>query len=386
MVNDSSNPPPAVHPDRTRGGSSGPAPAGAPEPPAAWWGGLLATGLEEEVDLVAEPDALERGGWWFVVADFEAAVGEPSAVSARGRGRARAFRFADVRPADPPAGGTWRGPAPGAWTTSTDRTAYTAGVRAVRDLVREGAVYQATLCRVLQAPLPQPADLWALASLLRAGNRAPYAGVLDLGGEGVVSASPELFLRRRGEVVESGPIKGTAVPGGPLGGKDVAENVMITDLVRNDLQRVCRPGSVEVSALLAREAHPGLDHLVSTVRGRLRPETTWAGLLRATFPPGSVSGAPKRAALDAVAGLETAPRGPYCGGLGWVDADRGTAELAVGIRTFTAGGGVLRLGTGAGITWGSDPEREWAETELKAARLLAIASGAPLPAAEPAGP
>nr|WP_299036675.1 chorismate-binding protein [uncultured Pseudokineococcus sp.] len=376
MVNDSSNPPPAASsapaPEAVPGGSRD----AAPSPPAAWWGGLLATGLEEEVDLAQDPDALERGGWWFVVADFEAAVGEPSAVGVPGRGRARAFRFADVRPADPPVGGTWRGPAPGAWTSSMDRAAYTAGVRAVRELVREGVVYQATLCRVLRAPLPEPPDLWALASLLRAGNRAPYAGVLDLGAEGVVSASPELFLRRRGDVVESGPIKGTAVPGGPLGGKDVAENVMITDLVRNDLQRVCRPGSVEVAALLAREAHPGLDHLVSTVRGRLRTGTTWAQLLRATFPPGSVSGAPKRAALDAIAALETAPRGPYCGGIGWVDADRGTAELAVGIRTFTASGGELRLGTGAGITWGSDPEQEWAETELKAARLLAIASGA----------
>ena len=378
MVNDSSNPPPAAHSPTPGGRSDRAARSGAPEPPAAWWGGLLATGLQEEVDLVADPGALERGGWWFVVADFASAVGEPSALGGPGAGRARAWRFADVRPAPAPPGGVWHGPAPDAWTSSADRAAYTAGVRAVRDLVRDGVVYQATLCRVLRAPLPEPADPWALAALLRSGNRAPYAGVLDLGEEGVVSASPELFLRRRGDVVESGPIKGTAVPGGPLVGKDVAENVMITDLVRNDLQRVCRPGSVEVLALLAREAHPGLDHLVSTVRGRLRPGTTWAELLRATFPPGSVSGAPKRAALDAVAELETAPRGAYCGALGWVDADRGTAELAVGIRTFSLAGRELRLGTGAGITWGSDPEQEWAETELKAARLLAIASGAPV--------
>ncbi|WP_339576764.1 chorismate-binding protein [Pseudokineococcus marinus] len=392
MVNDSSNsapPGPAAAPgrpadgraaepapERSRGAAE--APSARPAPPAAWWGGLLATDVEEVVDLAEDPGALERDGWWFVVLDFEAPVGEPSAVSADARGRARAWRFGRVRPAAPPDGGSWVGPAAEEWTSSADRATYTAGVGLVRELVRAGVVYQANLCRVLEAPLRPGADPWALAARLREGNEAPYSGVLDLGDEGfVVPASPELFLRRRGDVVESGPIKGTAAPGGPLGPKDVAENVMITDLVRNDLQRACRPGTVEVVSLLAREAHPGLDHLVSTVRGRLRPGTTWADLLRATFPPASVSGAPKRAALDALAALEAAPRGPYCGGVGWVDARRGAAELAVGIRTFAAFGGVLRFGTGAGITWGSDPQEEWEETELKAARLLRLASRAP---------
>jgi para-aminobenzoate synthetase component 1 len=140
---------------------------------------------------------------------------------------------------------------------------------------------------------------------------------------------------------------------------------------------VCVPGSVTVPDLCVVEKHPGLVHLVSTVRGELRPDTGWPGLLAAAFPPGSVTGAPKPSALRIIGELETAPRGPYCGGIGWVDADRGTGELAVGIRTFWAdrGAGALRFGTGAGITWGSDPEREWRETELKASRLLAIASG-----------
>jgi para-aminobenzoate synthetase component 1 len=153
---------------------------------------------------------------------------------------------------------------------------------------------------------------------------------------------------------------------------------MIVDLVRNDLGRVCATGSVTVPALCAIEAHPGLVHLVSTVRGDLAPEAGWAELLAATFPPGSVTGAPKSSALKIIEALETTPRGPYCGGIGWVDADRGTAELAVGIRTFWIDRteNALRFGTGAGITWGSDPEREWAETELKASRLLAVASGA----------
>jgi para-aminobenzoate synthetase component 1 len=154
---------------------------------------------------------------------------------------------------------------------------------------------------------------------------------------------------------------------------------MIVDLVRNDIGRVCTTGSVTVPDLCAVENHPGLVHLVSSVRGELRAGAGWPELLDATFPAGSITGAPKSSALRIIDALETAPRGPYCGGIGWVDADRGTGELAVGIRTFWIdrnrdGTCVLRFGTGAGITWGSDPEGEWRETELKAARLLAVAS------------
>jgi para-aminobenzoate synthetase component 1 len=150
---------------------------------------------------------------------------------------------------------------------------------------------------------------------------------------------------------------------------------MIVDLVRNDLGVVARTGTVEVPALCTVEEHPGLVHLVSTVRARLRPGAGWRELLSAAFPPGSVTGAPKSSALRLIRELEPAPRGPYCGAVGWVDADAGTAALAVGIRTFWVARGTLRFGTGAGITWGSDPQREWDETELKAARLLGVAAG-----------
>lgn len=151
---------------------------------------------------------------------------------------------------------------------------------------------------------------------------------------------------------------------------------MIVDLVRNDLGRVCVPGSVTVPDLCAVERHPGLVHLVSTVGGRLRDGVGWPELLASTFPPGSVTGAPKESALRIIDALETAPRGPYCGGIGWVDADRARGALAVGIRTFwiDRAEGALKFGTGAGITWGSEPEGEWQETELKARRLLDIAS------------
>jgi para-aminobenzoate synthetase component 1 len=190
----------------------------------------------------------------------------------------------------------------------------------------------------------------------------------------VASASPERFVRRDGRTVESRPIKGTAATPDGFLAKDTAENVMIVDLVRNDLGRVCEWGSVAVPALCAREQHPGLWHLVSTVTGTLRDDAGWPELLDATFPPGSVTGAPKLAALRMIDQLETASRGVYCGAVGWVDAARRTGDLNVAIRTFWLDDGMLRFGTGGGITWDSDPEGEWAETELKARRLLEVAS------------
>ncbi|MER8067844.1 chorismate-binding protein [Streptomyces sp. NPDC094034] len=338
--------------------------------PMARFGGLVAFGLR---DLTHDPEALDSAGFWAVAADFE--------------GRLTCARFDEVRsePVPAPVPGQWRGPAAGDWTSSLDRDGYTKGVRRIREYIAAGDVYQVNLCRVLSAPLPAPdtADVDALTALLARDNPAPYAGTIRLPAHGVeiATASPELYLSTAGRTIESGPIKGTARTADELLDKDYAENVMIVDLVRNDLGRVCATGSVTVPALCAVEPHPGLVHLVSTVRGELDGRAGWPELLSATFPPGSVSGAPKSSALRIIEELETAPRGPYCGGIGWVDADRGTAALAVGIRTFwidrdTAPRAVLRFGAGAGITWGSDPEGEWAETELKAARLLAIASGA----------
>lgn len=337
--------------------------------PLARFGPLLATDLR---DVTSDPAALDSAGFWAVAADFE--------------GGLTCARFGDVRtaPVPAPVPGRWRGPASDRWVSSLDRAGYIAGVHRIREHIAAGEVYQANLCRVLSAPLPNPdtADVDALTALLARGNPAPFAGTIRLPSHGVeiATASPELYLRRTGDTVESGPIKGTGRTAGDLLEKDHAENVMIVDLVRNDLGRVCATGTVTVPQLCAVESHPGLVHLVSTVRGELGPKDGWQELLRATFPPGSVTGAPKSSALGIIEALETAPRGPYCGGVGWVDADRGTGELAVGIRTFwidrtPSAGAMLRFGTGAGITWGSDPEREWDETELKAARLLAIASG-----------
>jgi para-aminobenzoate synthetase component 1 len=258
--------------------------------------------------------------------------------------------------------------------------AHAKAVLAIRELIAAGEVYEVNLCRRLSAPVPGGCDILELGAVLAHGHPAPHAATVVLPGPGVLvaSASPELFLRRQGRVVESRPIKGTAARPDGLTAKDRAENLMIVDLVRNDLGRVCEYGSVEVPALWAVEAHPGLFHLVSEVRGRLRPHVGWAELVQATFPPGSVTGAPKLAALDVIAGLEPVPRGVYCGAVGWVDGDGQRGELNVAIRTFWFAGGEVRFGTGGAITWDSTPAGEWAETELKARRLVDVASRAPV--------
>lgn len=320
--------------------------------------------------MTSDPAALDSRGFWAVVVTFEGDV-----VCAR---------FGQVRDGvlPPPHPTGWLGPRRDAWTSSLDRAAYLAAVDAIRARIAAGDVYQANLCRVLSARVPDPdrADVAALGALLARGNPSPYGAVVRLPDHGVnvAGASPELFLSRRGSVLRSGPIKGTGRTVADLQPKDWAENVMIVDLVRNDLARVATVGSVDVPGLCVVERHPGLVHLVSHVEARMRPGTGWADVLAATFPPGSVTGAPKAAALSIIASLEPVPRGPYCGALGWVDADAGTAEISVAIRTFWTVEDEVRFGTGAGITWGSDAAAEWAETELKASRLLAVASSDPV--------
>ncbi|MGH9009513.1 MAG: anthranilate synthase component I family protein, partial [Acidimicrobiia bacterium] len=270
------------------------------------------------------------------------------------------------------------------FASSLGRAGFEAGVREIVDLVRAGQCYQVNLTRRLTSETA--ADPLALFGALVRHHPAPHAALLRFGDRAVVSASPERFLRRRGDATETRPIKGTAGQRAVLerSAKDRAENVMITDLARNDLGRVCVPGSVAVPALCAPEAHPGLWHLVSTVTGRLRPGVGTGALVRATFPPASVTGAPKPRVLQAIEDLEPVTRGVYCGAVGWIDAGElhqppptpAALELNVAIRTFQILAGRTHLGVGGGITVDSDPAAEWRETELKAARLLAVA-GAP---------
>ena len=328
------------------------------------------------VEISGDITCLDKGGFWAVLVTFE--------------GRVTCVRFDQVTTVSSvavPAISQATHPSSwvaltGGWSSSLDETAYLDGVRQIRDRIAAGQVYQVCLCRTMSHPLADNADLQGLEDLVALGNPAPYAGRIHVpeAGLDVLSASPEAFLTRQAGRIESRPIKGTATTLSSMLAKDYAENVMIADLVRNDLSAVCRPGTVNVDALCAPEEHPGLTHLVSTVSGQMRTGVSWAEVISATFPPGSVSGAPKSSALRVIADLESVPRGPYCGAVGWVDSDAGEAELAVGIRTFWAdrdacGQRWLRFGTGGAITWASDPADEWAETELKAARLIGLASG-----------
>ena len=334
-------------------------------------------------DLTGDLAALDGPGTWVVVLPFAGppvcarfarvaraagAAGAGGVAGVGGPGAARSLRSPSV----------WRGPARESWRSSMDAATHAKAVTTVRELIAAGDVYEVNLCRRLSAPLERGWDVVGLGAALAERHPAPHAATVVLPGAGVfvASASPELFLRRDGDVVESRPIKGTAPSPDGFTAKDRAENVMIVDLVRNDLGRVCEYGSVEVPALCAPEAHPGLFHLVSTVRGRLRRTAGWAELIEATFPPGSVTGAPKLAALDLIAGLEPVARGIYCGAIGWVDGHRSQGELNVAIRTFWVAEGRLCYGTGGAVTWDSTAAGEWAETELKASRALAVASPA----------
>ena len=324
----------------------------------AVFGARTATGL---LDVTNDVAALDSHGFWAVALTYD--------------GKATCARFTDVRDAVP-AVRPWTGPSRDSWSSSLDASAYLDRVRRVRDAIAAGDVYQVNVCRLLSAPLPGRADLRPLGVALTHANPAPYAAVIHLPDQDVsiASASPERFLARDGRVVSCDPIKGTAATGDALLPKDYAENVMIVDLMRNDLARVAEVGSVTVPRLCEIEEHPGLVHLVSRVEGRLRTDVGWPELLDAAFPPGSVTGAPKSSAVRIIDELEPVPRGLYCGAIGWVDAGRRRGALAVAIRTFWADGEQLHFGTGAGITWSSDPAGEWAETELKAERLIGIAS------------
>ena len=263
---------------------------------------------------------------------------------------------------------------------------YLDAVTRVREYIIAGDIFQANLSQRLDAPLEE--DPWHLYRRLREVNPAPFAAYLEFDGLYLASASPERFLRldTAGQV-ETRPIKGTRPRGlSPQhdqalsqslreSEKDRAENLMIVDLLRNDLSRVCRPGSVRVPELFALEGHRTVHHLVSTVVGRLAEGRDATDLLAATFPGGSITGAPKVRAMEIIAELEPSRRGPYCGSVGYLSVT-GAMDTSIVIRTFAALGGRAYFSVGGGIVADSDPEAEYQETLDKARALIAALAGA----------
>jgi len=281
-----------------------------------------------------------------------------------------------------PAERRW-GPVPqqvriGRWERSWADAEYAAAVEGVRAAIERGDVYQVNLVQHLSAPFAgDPTALVGRLAPLRPLQPRPLVG----DGWAVVSASPELFLARRGRRLWTSPIKGTRPLGEHVeGAKDAAEHVMIVDLERNDLARVCVPGSVRWPELLVERELAGVVHLVSTVEGLLRQDAGLADVLAATFPGGSVTGAPKISAIDHIARLEPVGRGASMGALGTIHPN-GDFDLALTIRTFAVADDRIHLWVGGGIVWDSDPEAEIEESWVKARPLLE-AIGAPL--AEPA--
>jgi para-aminobenzoate synthetase component I len=264
-------------------------------------------------------------------------------------------------------------------SSNFSKDGYLEAVQRAIDYIYAGDVFQVNLSQRLLVPAED--NTVALYGRLRRCNPAPFAGYFDLGDFQIVSASPERFLRVSGREVETRPIKGTRPRTGDpavdraaeddllASAKDRAENVMIVDLMRNDLARVCEPRSVRVGQLCGVEPYQHVLHLVSSVHGRLRDGRSPVDLLRAAFPGGSVTGAPKIRAMEIIAELEPTARGAYCGSLGYLGFD-GSTDLSILIRTITAGRGWWQFPVGGGIVADSVPENEYEETWHKAEGLL----------------
>jgi para-aminobenzoate synthetase component 1 len=266
----------------------------------------------------------------------------------------------------------------GKWQRSWTDAEYCAAVDEVRDAIARGDVYQVNLVQHLQAPFAgDPDELAERLAQLQPLLPGTFAG----DGWAVVSASPELFLSRRGDRIWTMPIKGTRPRGGAAelraSDKDAAEHVMIVDLERNDLSRVCEAGTVRWPELMTTRELAGVEHMVSTVEGTLREGIGLAEILRATFPGGSVTGAPKIAAVDLIAQFEPVGRGASMGAVGRIYGN-GDIDLALTIRTFAIADGAIHFWVGGGIVWDSDPAAEVEESWIKA-RPLVDAIGSRLP-------
>jgi len=319
-------------------------------------------------DWVIAWDHLEERAWLIT-------IGTP------GRAATRVAWVQERLTAPPPAVRDHHAPAPAPPQSNLARAEFEARVTRIRDYIAAGDVYQVNLAQRFHAPFVGSG--LALYRRLRARNPAPFGAYLEFGGATIASISPERFVRldpmtRR---AEARPIKGTRRRGTTAARdtalaaelraseKDRAENVMIVDLLRNDLGKVCRPGTIRVPTLCALESHPTVHHLVSTVTGELADGMDGFDVLGAAFPGGSVTGAPKIRAMEIIAELERAPRGVYCGAIGYVSAT-GAMDFNIPIRTIVLQGGMATVHAGAGIVWDSDPASEYDETLAKARTMI----------------
>ncbi|MEN9693226.1 MAG: hypothetical protein RLZZ330_870 [Actinomycetota bacterium] len=329
----------------------------------AYLNGQLATEISQ---ITTDLRLVDQGGRWLILGFFN--------------GPTLAIEFLEWDAAAVPTG-KWQGS--GNWNSNLSSAEYQELVRRAQSEIAKGSFYQVNVCHQFSAKWNPENSISGLFNLLFQKHPSRFATLVNITDQRlkefgfdeiqIASASPELYLEIGGDVISSSPIKGTCAKGEDFLEKDISENIMIVDLVRNDLSKVCMTASVEVTELLSRLELPNLDHLVSTVSGNLNPGTSWSEIFEATFPPGSVTGAPKSSALKFI--KENEPdRNIYCGAIGWIDASEKQAEIAVGIRTFWKASDELKFGAGAGITWDSNPEQEWRETELKAEKLISIAS------------
>jgi para-aminobenzoate synthetase component 1 len=364
------------------------------------WGAALELVPRPPFDDIAIPDAMLGVYDWVVAWDHATrrawilSTGMPEAGAGRAARAARRLEFVlgrlaapprsaprpAPRPADRPSAPSYPVPDVPGLRSNFPKAGYLDAVGRVIEYVFAGDIFQANLSQRFQAPLAgTPLDLYRR---LRRQNPAPFAAFLDFGGFVVASSSPERFLRVQDGHVEARPIKGTRPRGvGPEhdaalalalaeSDKDRAENVMIVDLLRNDLSRVCRPGTVRVPELFALEQYATVHHHVSTVTGELAPEYDALDLLRVAFPGGSITGAPKVRAMQIIAELEPTARAVYCGAIGYVSLSR-ALDTSIVIRTYLVQDGEVYFQAGGGIVADSTPEAEYGETLDKARALIA---------------
>ncbi|UPK05760.1 aminodeoxychorismate synthase component I [Bradyrhizobium sp. 170] len=298
--------------------------------------------------------------------------------SERARGRADEFAALLANPKSPrnDSLGT-----PGVRHSNFSRDGYITAVQRVIDLILAGDVFQANIAQRFCARLSPSFDPLAFYCQLRSLNPAPFAALLRYGKLTIASSSPERFLKLDGQEVETRPIKGTIARSADFeedrrraevlvaSEKDRAENIMIVDLLRNDLSRVCTPHSVEVPVLCDLQSYASVHHLVSIVRGELAGDQDAVTLLRACFPGGSVTGAPKVRSMEIIAEIERVARDVYCGAIGFIGFN-GHMDTNIAIRTVTIDDGLAVFHAGGGITAMSDPEAEYEETLAKAQRIF----------------